>query len=281
MAVAFDFDGTLTHNGKLNIDKAVHIMYASWVACHENGFESFLHPRRLTSDVFQMCRAYVRYPGAPRFQQLAAIVNALVNRRYDAVDAFEGLGLPECYRAGYEGVRTRYNTLYSTLNNVAAARYWKPYPSAKPVLRALSRAYDLYIASGVTQDILEEDLTRYRFSHALFQGVYGGNAKGGSDKGEILRGIRARGYERVVFVADSNKDLEYAQAGGVEFYRIRNDGDFARLPGALARRQPAMRPWPFSVAEYRFMRETTRQLLEHYTAARPMTPKQVTQWINR
>lgn len=281
LALAFDFDGTLTHNGRLNLDKSVHIMYSTWVACRENGFEKFLRPRQLRSDVYQMTRAYIRYPGSPRFQQLAAIVNALVNRRYEAPASFEGFGLDERYRSLYEGVRERYNALYSELNNVAAARFWKPYASAKAVLKQLSRQYDCYVASGVTQDILEEDFTRYRFSRRVFKGIYGGNTRGGSDKGEILRRIRAMGYDRVVFVADSNKDLEYARAAGVEFYRVRGNDDVARLPQAIRHRIPRIGAWPFSVEELRFMRETTRELLEPYAGGSPMTPRQVTQWINR
>jgi phosphoglycolate phosphatase-like HAD superfamily hydrolase len=280
-AIAFDFDGTLIRGGRLNIDKAVHIMYSSWIACRENGFEEFLRPRQLTSDVFQMGRAYIRYPGAPRFQQLDAILNALINRRYGAVASFGEFGLDERYRNNYERIRGRYNELYSALNNVAAAKYWKPYESAKAVLKTLHRDYDLYIASGVTQDILEEDFARHRFSRSLFKGIHGGTIRGGSDKGEILKSIRALGYTHVVFVADSNKDLEYANEAGVSFYRIRDNEDFARLPQALTGRIPKITAWPFSVRELRFMRETTRHLLERYVAGRPLTPRQITQLINR
>jgi hypothetical protein len=92
-AIVFDFDGTLIKNGKYNNDKSIHIMYASWVSCYENKFREFLQSDNIKSDVFHMSRAYMHYPGAPRFQQLAAIVNALVNRCYKSVDNFLKISL--------------------------------------------------------------------------------------------------------------------------------------------------------------------------------------------
>jgi len=251
------------------------------VACQENGFEGFLRPGRLKADVWQMRRAYMRYPGAPRFQQLAAIVNALVNRRYDAPESFEGFGLDERFRQCYERVRARYNELYSAMNSVAAEKYWTPYPSAKKTLRSLARDYDLYVASGVTQDILEKDLVRHRFDAGLFKGVFGGNVKGGDDKGQILARIRGAGYERVIFVADSNKDWEYAQAAGVDFYRIQRDEDFPRLLEAVKRRLPRGRKWSFSRRELSFMSEKALLLLQRHAGGAALSPAQAVRLINQ
>jgi len=279
-AIAFDFDGTLIRGGPLNNDKSIHIMVSAWIACREQGLAEFLHPGRLPLDAGRMLSAYIRYPGAPRFQQLAAIVNALVNRRCAAPDTFDGFGLPDVFRPAYERVRAAYNARYSAINNAAARRYWTPYPSAKRTLRALSRGHALFIASGVTEDILNRDLARHRFDRRLFQGIHGGNAQGGNDKGTILKAIRDAGYGRVVFVADSNKDWEYAQEAGAEFFRVREDADFPRLLAALARPLPRIRPWTFSAGELRFMRRKTEALLQRYVSGRPMTPAQITAWIN-
>ena len=280
-AIAFDFDGTLICGGQFNNDKSIHIMYSTWVACHANGMRAFLHPGRLRSDISQMTRAYIRYPGAPRFQQLAAIVNALINRQYKAIAAFADLHINESYRTCYDRVRKQYNELYSALNDAAAKQYWKPYPSAKKVLRALSRHYDLYIASGVTQEILAKDFVRHRFDRRLFKGIHGGNTKGGNDKGQILKAIKAAGYDRVLFVADQNKDWEYAREAGVEFYRIHADADYPRLLTVVRHTLPRIRNGSFHVRELRFMKNMTLQLLERYCRGEALTPTQITRWINQ
>ena len=280
-AVAFDFDGTLIRGGRFNNDKAIHILFSTWVACDENGMGCFLRRERLRADVWQMRRAYMGYPGAPRFQQLAAIVNALANHRYDAPASFEGFGLHERFRDCYERVRARYNELYSAMNNVAAEKYWTPYPSVKKTLRSLARDYDLYVASGVTQDILEKDFARHRFDARLFKGVYGGNVKGGDDKGQILARIRDAGYERVIFVADSNKDWEYAQIAAVDFFRIQQDQDFPRLLEAVKRRLPRGRKWSFSRAELSFMGEKALLLLQRYLSGAALSPAQAVRLINQ
>jgi hypothetical protein len=68
-AIAFDFDGTLVHSG---VDKCVHIMYAAYAACATTAFRCFLRCGDPGRDVERLLRALLRYPGAPRFQQLAA-----------------------------------------------------------------------------------------------------------------------------------------------------------------------------------------------------------------
>ncbi|NOY74790.1 MAG: hypothetical protein GXP32_03245 [Kiritimatiellaeota bacterium] len=63
-----------------------------------------------------MSTAYIRYPGSPRFGQLSAIVNALVNEKYDSVVSLDALGLPDESTKHYDSVKAKYNTLYSALN---------------------------------------------------------------------------------------------------------------------------------------------------------------------
>lgn len=280
-AIAFDFDGTLIKGGRFNNDKAIHIMYAAWVACAENGFGAFLQPGKLRSDVFHMARAFARYPGSPRFQQLAAVVNALVNRRYDAPAEFKGLGMDKRCAKAWERVRARYNEIYSALNAAAAEKYWKPYPSAKKTLRALARQYDLHIASGITKDILENDFAHHHFDRRLFQRIEGGNVRGGNDKAEILRNIKSEGYAHVLFAGDSYKDCQYAREAGVNFYRIREDGDFPRLVELLKHRLPNRRGgWSYTREEMDFIRNKTLHLIERYCNGKAMTPEQVTRYVN-
>jgi phosphoglycolate phosphatase-like HAD superfamily hydrolase len=278
-AIAFDFDGTLIRGG---LDKGVHILYASWVACRECGFERHVHPDRIGDDLARAIRAYIRYPGAPRFQQLSAIVNGLVNDRPEAVDDPAALGVGPPLLAAYAAVRECYNRVYSELNDAAAARHWRPFPSVMSTLAALRERHDLYIASGVTQDILERDLDHHGFDRGLFVGIRGGNARGGDDKGQILSGIRARGYRDLLFAGDSNKDLEYAKAGGARFFRIREDGDFARLRRAAAQApfpdEPD--PWDYTEADLAFFRRKAGRTLSRYVQGTPMSAAEITDWIN-
>src|SRR5512137_2657860 len=97
-AIAFDFDGTLVHSGN---DKCVHIMYAAYVACAETRFRRFLHPHDPGRDVERLLRGLLQYPGAPRFQQLAALLNSLIHNQPVAVEVPVGLGLDPDLAAEY------------------------------------------------------------------------------------------------------------------------------------------------------------------------------------
>ncbi len=263
-AIAFDFDGTLIQNGPLNSDKGVHIIFSTWYACRRTAFRQFLSAGSddLTG---RMVGAYIHYPGSPRFEQFSAIVNALVKGKNVSVPAFEGFGLDASFRAEYEKARQIYNRVYSALNDAAAERFWKPYASVKDFLARMAGHYDLAIVSGVTQDILEEDFKRHRFDSACFTAIHGGNAAGGNDKGQILAALKQQGYRDILFVADSNKDLEYAQSAGVKFYRIRLDADYQRLDAMLPGEFPDERaPWAFEAFELDFFRVKSAHLIENY-----------------
>ncbi len=278
-AVAFDFDGTLIRGGP---DKGIHILYAAWVACRENGFQEAVHPDNLSLDLERMTRAYLRYPGAPRFQQLSAIVNCLLNDQPVAVSLPAQLGIrPELQKA-YENLSRHYNDLYSALNNVAARKYWAPYPRVKDTLREISVRFDLYIASGVTQEILENDFTCHGFDRALFQEVWGGNTQGGSDKGEILLRIKTRGYASLLFVGDSIKDLEYARLAGANFFRIQSDDSYRELLQALRsdRLPDEQTPWNYTPEQIELYLHKTRRPLEACVAGTPMSAEQICDWIN-
>ena len=281
-AIAFDFDGTLIRNGLYNLDKGVHILYSSWTACAECGMADFLQFENILVDVEKMTNAYIRYPGSPRFEQLAAIVNSLINSKFSSVPEFSGFGIAEKYRNSYEQVREYYNSTYSALNDIAAELFWKPYPSVKETILKLNNDFDLYIASGVTQDILEEDFERHGFNRKLFCGIYGGNRAGGNDKGTILTSLKDKGYENILFIADSNKDLEYAKIADVNFYRIKNDDDYQRLQKILPTGIPDEKnTWDFTAFEIDFFRSKTETLLEQFRNGNRLSPKEITTYINK
>ena len=56
------------------------------MACFNTRYRKYLNPDNPAGDVDVMLSAYLNYPGSPRFQQLSAIVNALVNGSSESVD---------------------------------------------------------------------------------------------------------------------------------------------------------------------------------------------------
>lgn len=266
-AIAFDFDGTLINSG---LDKGIHIMCAVWIAFIENKLTPFLHMDNVDIDIERMLAAYIKYPGAPRFQQLNALMNSLIHNNPVSFKEDDLSFLPGEVREKYTSLKNSYNRAYSGLNNTAAELHWKPFPSVKEVLLELSRSVDLFIASGVTEDIIREDLERHNFDVSLFRGVYGGNAKGGSDKADLLKRIKGFGYSEVLFVADSNRDLLYAHTAGTSFFRIREDDDFVRLKNSLKKAvieggedfPDEQSPWSYSEEELHFFFEKTKSVIQ-------------------
>lgn len=251
-AIAFDFDGTLIQGG---LDKGIHIMYSSWMACFYTGYRRYINPDDPSHDVDSMLSAYINYPGSPRFQQLSAIVNALVNGCHESVD--------KSLEMEYPKVKELYNNKYSALNSIAAEKYWKPFPVIKETLQILFQSYDLYIASGVTEDILQNDIDHHHFDRSLFRGIYGGNIKGGSDKGSILKKIKQSGYKDILFIGDSTKDLEYAIEADVKFFRIKENNDYLRLLSEIRGNFPGVKKrWSYTKYEINFFREKTLFLLQ-------------------
>jgi phosphoglycolate phosphatase-like HAD superfamily hydrolase len=277
-AIAFDFDGTLVHSGS---DKCVHVMYAAYAACAATGFRLFLRPREPGRDVERLLRGLLQYPGAPRFQQLAALLNSVIHDQPVAVEAPAGLGVPPELAGEYENVRRTYDAAYTALNDAAAAKFWKAYPPALETIPRLAADFDLYIASGVPQDLLESDLVRHGYDRRHFQGVWGANRQGGADKVELLGRITDRGYRDVLFVGDANRDLTYAQAAGVKFFRVAGPEDFPRLAAMVQRGFPdRAEPWTWTKAELEFFRSKTRLLVEAFLAGHPLSPAQATEAIH-
>jgi phosphoglycolate phosphatase-like HAD superfamily hydrolase len=277
-AIAFDFDGTLVHSGS---DKGVHIMYSVYAACAATGFRRFLHPHDPGRDVERLLRGLLQHAGAPRFQQLAALLNSLIHDRPVAVEAPEGLHLESDLAAEYDSVRRTYDATYTGLNDAAARKYWRAYPAALDTLPKLAADFDLYIASGVPTDVLEDDLARHGYDRRLFQGIWGADRQGGADKAEILRRIKARGYRELLFVGDANRDLDYARTAGVKFFRIRIPEDFRRLALLVRRGFPNQtEPWTWSETDKAFFRSKTRRLIEALLDGRPPSPTQAVDAIH-
>jgi phosphoglycolate phosphatase-like HAD superfamily hydrolase len=269
-AIAFDFDGTLVASGH---DKNVHVMVAACAACAATGFRRFLHPDAPGADVERLLRGVEPYPGAPRFQQLSALLNSLLHDRPEAVEAPAGLGLDPALADQYESVREIFTTTYSALNDAAAARYWRAYPAALEAIPRLAARFDLYVASGLPQEILEADLVRHGFAPGQFRAVWGSDSRGGADKGEHLKRIAARGYRDVLFVGDATRDLEYAKEAGVKFFRVAGAGDFVRLEADTQGEFPDLAaPWGWTGAERAFLRDKSLRLIAPLLAGRPLTP---------
>lgn len=123
-AIAFDFDGTLIQGG---LDKGIHILYSSWMACYNTGYRKYLNPDNPTQNVDISLSAYFNYPGSPRFQQLSAIVNALVNGIPLSVENPADLKVNTNLQAEYPKVKELYNSNYNALNSESAEKYWKPF----------------------------------------------------------------------------------------------------------------------------------------------------------
>lgn len=91
-AIVYDFDGPLVSSVW---DKVVHILFSSFVACWDTGFNKFLHPENLEIDINKMIHGLIKYPGAPRFQQLSAVVSCIVRNKPEAVKDPSELGVDE------------------------------------------------------------------------------------------------------------------------------------------------------------------------------------------
>ena len=227
-----------------------------------------------------MLSAYLNYPGSPRFQQLSAIVNSLINGNPESVNEIKELNVDDSLKLEYPKVKELFNTIYSDLNDLAAENYWKPFPVIKETLDTLSRTYDLYIASGVTEDILQEDIEHHHFDRSLFRGIYGGNSKGGSDKASILKKIKQSGYKDILFIGDSTKDLEYAIEAEVNFFRIKENNDYIRLLSEIGEDFPdEKKKWSFTEKDINFFKQKTLFILakEH----RDMSYTEIVDYINK
>lgn len=279
IAIVFDFDGPLISSGQ---DKAVHILFSAFVACWDTRFRMFLHPENPEIDLDKMIKGLVNYPGAPRFQQLSAIVSCIVRNVHEAVKDPAELGIDSEMQKEYEILKDRYNQFYSSLNESAAKLYWKPLEGVHEIIEELSKNYDLYVASGIIQEILEKDFEHHGFDRNLFAGIFGSNIAGDIDKAKILEKIKSRGYKNILFIGDSRKDFEYAQKAGVKFYRIKESRDYQKLMMEI---KTTGLPDQNDICEFTFqelseIKSKTLSLMKLYASGNKLSYKQITTFIN-
>ena len=85
----------------------------------------------------------------------------------------------------------------------------------------------------------------------------------------------------MLFVGDSNKDLEYAAKAGVKFFRIMEDSDFNRLLEALPGGMPdEKKSWSFTKQEIEFFHAKAITPLKQYIAGKPMSFEAITDLVN-
>ncbi len=278
-AIVFDFDGPLVGSGQ---DKAIHILFSAFVACHDTGFRKFLHPDHPELDISKMLKGLVNYPGAPRFQQLSAIVSSIVRDIPEAVADPHELCIDESLVNEYQKLQQRYNEFYSGLNEAAAKRFWKPLKGVKTLIKKLSKDYDLYVASGIIQDILEKDFQHHKFDRKLFCGIMGSNQEGNIDKSMILKQIKNRSYQDVLFIGDSRKDLEYARKAGVKFFRVKSAQDYKVLVEKMKQQDlPDVQDMcEFTEQQLQRIRSKTLALMNQYLSGKILSYQEITTFIN-
>jgi len=278
-AIVFDFDGTLINS---SLDKAIHILFACFVACWDTEFKKFLHPDNFEMDIDRMIPGLVKYPGAPRFQQLSAIISCIVRNKPEPVKNPCELGLEEPLQRKYNIFQQRYNEVYSGLNDAAAKLFWKPVPHVKELIEILSKDYDLYVASGVVQEILEKDFDRHGFDRKFFAGIKGSDASGTIEKTQILTQIKNRGYKDVLFIGDSIKDLEYAKKAGVKFFRIKTADDYIKLRNQIKSNSlpDKQNKWEYTTQDITLIKSKVLFLIKTYVSGEKHSFEEITTWIN-
>ncbi|MCX7705184.1 MAG: HAD hydrolase-like protein [bacterium] len=277
-AIVFDFDGPLIGSGQ---DKAVHILFSAFVACWDTGFRVFLHPENLELDLEKMVKGLINYPGAPRFQQLSAIISCIVRDIPQAIKDPSELKIDENLQKEYQKLKERYNQFYSSLNDAAAKLYWKPLDGIKEIIEELVKDYDLYVASGIIQEILEKDFNHHGFDRKIFSGIFGSNPAGDIDKAKILEKIKNKGYKDVLFIGDSKKDFEYAKATGIKFYRIKTATDYKKLMNEIKNGLPNQNEiCEFTEEELETIKSKVISLMKFYVQGKNLSFEEITTFIN-
>jgi len=277
-AIVFDFDGPLVSSGK---DKAIHILFSAFVACWDTCFKQFLHPENPEMDLEKMMKGLLRYPGAPRFQQLSAIISCIVRDIPEAVNTPCELGIDLYLQQQYVKLKNRYNEFYSSLNEAAAKLFWKPLKGVKEIIEKLSQHYDLYVASGIIQEILEKDFRHHGFDKKKFSGIFGSDPSGNIDKAVILERIKNRGYKEILFIGDSRKDFEYARKAGVKFYKVRTETDYKNLMQKMKKGLPdRTETCEFTKQEIAQIKSKVLELMKLYASGKEISFQEITSLIN-
>jgi phosphoglycolate phosphatase-like HAD superfamily hydrolase len=193
VAVVFDYDGTLVDSKQVKVRNYLQSFQ-----------EIFQAPGHLRQRIEQSC---LRTLGASRFAQLEDTLRTL------ALEASQDQ-------------KAAWSRLYSAVNRRTIPRI-RLFPSAAGLLRRLQQAgYPLFVASGMPQEELHLELQERHLQEYFIE------ARGG-DKAEILRDIRGRGFQQILFAGDTSFDERTAAEAGISFFRIRTDRDLRRLGSLL------------------------------------------------
>jgi len=277
-AIVFDFDGPLVGSGR---DKSIHILFSAYVSCWETCFKKFLHPENPEIDLEKMLKGLKNYPGAPRFQQLSAIISCLVRDKPEAVQSPAELGIDSHLQQQYKKLQEKYNEYYSSLNKAAAKKFWKVLEGVKEIIEKFSKDYDLYVASGIIQEILEKDFEHHGFDKKYFAGIMGSNTTGDIDKSVILKKIKEKGYKDILFIGDSRKDFEYARKAGVKFFKVKTSDDYKRLLKQMKQTFPDEQDvCEFSEEEIKLIKSKVLALMKLYASGNRPTYDEITTFIN-
>ncbi|MCM8765085.1 MAG: HAD hydrolase-like protein, partial [Candidatus Omnitrophica bacterium] len=213
--------------------------------------------------------------------QLSAIISCIIRNIAQAVKDPAEFGIDQNLQKDYEKLKQIYNNFYSSLNNAAAKLYWKPLEGVKDVIAKIAKDYDLYVASGIIQEILEKDFEHHGFEKRFFSGIFGSNPQGDMDKASILKKIKSMGYRDVLFIGDSRKDFEYAHEARVKFFKVKTGDDYNNLLLEIKNGLPdQIDVCEFTDEEIMRIRSKVPVLMKLYASGKRPSFEQITTFIN-
>ncbi|MGC8805366.1 MAG: HAD family hydrolase, partial [Candidatus Ratteibacteria bacterium] len=105
---------------------------------------------------------------------------------------------------------------------------------------------------------------------------------GNIDKSVILKQIKNKSYQDVLFIGDSRKDLEYARKAGVKFFRVKSAQDYKVLVEKMKQQDlpDAQDMCEFTEQELQRIRSKTLALMNQYLSGKILSYEEITTFIN-